>query len=151
MGDPVVVESWHLPRALSDEALRLLTSLPMEEIERRLRVPVEAEGEVALIAAWLRVTGELLNRRSDIQCRVDLRLFRRAALLLERQALRPVPVAERLPGPEDCDGYGHYWWFSFAELAWVFADLEYAKNRGYTHWLPAHRLPLPPLPEFDHD
>lgn len=39
MGDPVVVESWHLPRALSDEALRLLTALPMDEIERRLRVP----------------------------------------------------------------------------------------------------------------
>ena len=32
-------ESFHIPRALSDEALRLLTSLPMEEIERRLRVP----------------------------------------------------------------------------------------------------------------
>jgi len=34
-----VVESFHIPRALSDEALRLLTSLPMDEIERRLRVP----------------------------------------------------------------------------------------------------------------
>jgi len=39
VGEPVVVESWHVPRALSDKALRLLTSLPMEEIERRLRVP----------------------------------------------------------------------------------------------------------------
>lgn len=32
----VVSESWHIPRALSDEALRLITTLPMEEIERRL-------------------------------------------------------------------------------------------------------------------
>lgn len=46
MADPVVVESWHLPRALSDEALRLLTSLPMDEIERRLRMdgPAVPEG-----------------------------------------------------------------------------------------------------------
>lgn len=42
MVDPVVIHSWHLPRALSDEALRLLTSLPMDEIERRLLAPIPA-------------------------------------------------------------------------------------------------------------
>lgn len=37
-----MVESFHIPRPLSDEALRLLTSLPMKEIERRLLAPIPA-------------------------------------------------------------------------------------------------------------
>ena len=46
MTDQVVPESWYIPRALSNEALRLLTSLPMDEIERRLRMdgPAVPEG-----------------------------------------------------------------------------------------------------------
>jgi len=48
-----------------------------------------ADGEVAELVAWLRETGRLLSRRPDIQCRVELRLFTRAAELLQRQALAP--------------------------------------------------------------
>lgn len=40
-----MTESWHIPRALSDKALRLLTRLSMEEIERRLRMDGPAEHE----------------------------------------------------------------------------------------------------------
>lgn len=192
MGDPVVVESWYLPRALSDEALRLLTSLPMEEIERRLRMnepagrerptdeellrtyglakrdhnyegpiddwpnraeraavvaglravlarwgtaPQAADEEITELVAWLRETGELL--RSDIQYRFDLRLFYRAANLLEleRQAAvapvarlpedaqaiqpanrtilvpvpAPIPVSERLPEKSEMTDDGEVW------------------------------------------
>ncbi|MBU6280351.1 MAG: hypothetical protein KGN78_14015 [Actinomycetales bacterium] len=104
-----MTESWHIPRALSDEALRLLTSLPMEEIERRLRMdgPAGHEGR--------------------------------------EPALRPIPVSERLPGPEDCAGAGDCWWYSsfMDDSAWIIGDVEYGKRHRFRYWLPAHALPLP--------
>ena len=144
-----MTKPWHIPRALSNEALRLLTTLPMEEVERRLREPAPAaDGEVAELVEWLRVTGELLSRRSDIQCRIDLRLFARAADLLERQSLRPIPVSERLPGPGDCDERGRCWWYDMRrwQLAGPMEDSEEYMNvlaACFSHWLPAHALPLP--------
>lgn len=99
MGDPVVVESWHVPRALSDKALRLITSLPMDEIERRLLVPV----------------------------------------------LRPIPVSERLPEPKDCDAEGRCWWGDAGDDQFVpsWRLCEQPDDTHFTHWLPAHALPLP--------
>jgi len=47
-----------------------------------------------------------------------------------RPAVAPVPVAERLPGPEDCDDQGRCWWL--ARLPFPF-----------THWLPHWALPVP--------
>jgi hypothetical protein len=47
-----------------------------------------AESEVAELVAWLRETGQLLSRRPDIQCRVELCLFDRAADLLLQQERR---------------------------------------------------------------
>ena len=72
-----------------------------------------------------------------------------------RPAIEPVPVAERLPGPEDCDAYGRYWigqmydnddrnipnWelsyfgdFSHQEIIDAFSEVA---------WLPHHALPVP--------
>ena len=70
-----------------------------------------------------------------------------AAELLQRQALVPVPISERLPGPEDCDAEGSCWWWSNVDGSWYLrrplhpavvcpADLLQV-------WLPAHALPLP--------
>jgi hypothetical protein len=47
-----------------------------------------------------------------------------------RPAVEPVPVSERLPGPEDCDDKGRCWWL--ARLPFPF-----------THWLPHWALPVP--------
>ena len=60
---------------------------------------------------------------------------------LERQAA-PVPVAvsERLPGLEDCLDEGWAWFFS-PRVGWRQAVLPV--SAAYTHWLPAHALPLP--------
>lgn len=55
-------------------------------------------GEVGELVEWLRETGRLLSRRPDIQCRVELRLFDRAADLLERLA-SPACLALK-PSPE---------------------------------------------------
>lgn len=53
----------------------------------------------------------------------------RVADLLERLSPpQPVPVTERLPGPEDTDAEGQCWWYGDGE------DL-------ITYWLPAHSLP----------
>jgi hypothetical protein len=59
----------------------------------------------------------------------------------------PVPVAERLPEPGDCDVEGRCWWSTPPACGphrirpcWTF-DSEIME--GDTHWLPAHAIPLP--------
>ena len=75
----------------------------------------------------------------------------RAADLLEQRHPAPVPVAERLPGPEDCDAEGFCWWFSPADPSagtfgvaayWVLRKHE-PEDDFRTHWLLATALPLP--------
>ena len=152
-------KSWHIPRTLSYEALRLLTELPMEEIERRLRLEPAAveeqpsDQEVAELVAALRMDAECFAaEQPDLMQLTDKQLIR-AAALLERQSLRPIPVSERLPGPEDCNAQGRCWFGTYAsdvlEANWVFRKLAHQRHWD-THWLPANALPLPehpPLPE----
>ena len=50
----------------------------------------------------------------------------------------PIPVAERLPGPEDLNGIlEECWWYEHA--CWYLDTYQ----ANYTHWLPANALPLP--------
>jgi hypothetical protein len=49
--------------------------------------------------------------------------MRRALELWGRPAVEPVPVAERLPGPEDCDDQGRCWW------------LDRPLKNGPAHWM----------------
>jgi len=76
-----------------------------------------------------------------------------AQLLGERRpTIKPVPVAERLPGPEDCDAEGRCWWFNpgvkassnphIALSSWRLTHMLASKPMG-THWLPHHALPIP--------
>jgi hypothetical protein len=84
------------------------------------------------------------------------RVMRRTAELLTRYArptIKPVPVAERLPGPEDCDAEERCWWFTPADFSddvsvpsWhLDASPGPGQFRfyGYTHSLPHHALPVP--------
>ncbi len=70
----------------------------------------------------------------------------RAVARWDRPAIEPVPVAERLPGPEDCDGEGRcyawdgYWWLVRSA---VLEGDDAGAGEGYTHWLPHHALPVP--------
>jgi hypothetical protein len=64
-----------------------------------------------------------------------------------RPAIKPVPVAERLPGPEDCDAEGRCWLCGIVEGDWRLMDHS---NTGmpqlkycFSHWLPHHALPVP--------
>lgn len=71
-------------------------------------------------------------------------------------SLQPVPVSERLPEPEDCNDEGEVWaWRRFSRFSlekdidncdfWCLAYHKWLEGEdcGFTHWLPAHALPLP--------
>lgn len=57
----------------------------------------------------------------------------------------PIPVSERLPGPEDCDAEGRCWWLT-SECEGQFSWELLPNNElrwSWSHWLPARALPLP--------
>jgi hypothetical protein len=62
-----------------------------------------------------------------------------------RPAIEPVPVAERLPGPEDCTAQGWCWVLYRNFATWTLEPPlgQDGKHTGYTHWLPHHALPIP--------
>ena len=63
----------------------------------------------------------------------------------------PIPVSERLPGPEDCDAEGKCWWWypPVPEQTygyWAHEDdavPERAVDEQPSHWLPANALSQP--------
>ena len=61
---------------------------------------------------------------------------------------KPVPVSERLPGPEDCDAEGRCWMCGKVEGDWrlISTDNPGAPQLKYvfSHWLPHWALPVPP-------
>jgi hypothetical protein len=73
-----------------------------------------------------------------------------------RPTIEPVPVAERLPGPGDCDTEGECWWWhpdhkedEFSD-GWMLLKPKWADGHHdaddspvHTHWLPHHALPVP--------
>ena len=65
---------------------------------------------------------------------------------------QPVPVSERLPKPEDCNGDGEVWaWRRFDSEDmdngdfWCLAFCEWLEDEdcNFTHWLPANAIPTP--------
>ena len=80
----------------------------------------------------------------------------RAATLIEsgvltrlgRPAVEPVPVSERLPGPEDCDAEGRCWLLCRSASmnrtpTWRLVHRRSILDAPYTHWLPHWALPVP--------
>jgi hypothetical protein len=65
-----------------------------------------------------------------------------AKAVTKQPAATPIPVAERLPGPEDCDAEGRCWWFDSG--TWILLSFSQGFSWGrITHWLPANALPVP--------
>jgi len=72
----------------------------------------------------------------------------------------PIPFAERLPGPEDCNEDGFYWCCGYCcgyevdpeeRLLWTLSNqededfgLSSDQASRCTHWLPFHAIPLLP-------
>ena len=56
---------------------------------------------------------------------------------------QPVPVSERLPGPEDCDSEGMCWWWDEDDDMWRLRSEHRHWLLCWTHWLPHWALPVP--------
>lgn len=69
--------------------------------------------------------------------------FARAVLARYGSAPRPIPLAERLPGAEDCDAEGRCWWCDSIQWRWDFLIADNRKPSAYDHWLPAHAITTP--------
>jgi hypothetical protein len=101
--------------------------------------PQPADGEVAELVEWL---------RRSTGCADESFIDLRAADLLERLSPpQPIPVSERLPGPEDCDAEGRCWLCGKVEGDWRLLNPEKSGvpqlKYCFSHWLPAHALPVP--------
>jgi hypothetical protein len=76
-------------------------------------------------------------------------LLARVIAALNTPPLAPIPVSERLPGPEDCDDLGRCWWFApcaaipngWRSAGWGFYEGICAGED--THWAPHWAIPLP--------
>jgi len=81
---------------------------------------------------------------SDAMGQVGFEDAARAALARwSRPAIEPVPVSERLPGPEDCDAMRRCWWIEFDQQWFAAWTLDSVSPRRATHWLPHWALPVP--------
>jgi len=94
--------------------------------------------------------GAELDERYDVD-HGDVVLVRAALARWGTPAIQPVPVAERMPGPEACDERGRCWWYLQRNVVddpglpnWTL-DTYRANPRHWlqTHWLPHHALPVP--------
>jgi hypothetical protein len=102
---------------------------------------------------------------SEFKYELELEYRKARAVLARwgRPAIEPVPVSERLPGPEDCDAEGRCWLLTVEDeypqwrlhsiqgaqpggaMIWVPVDSDGAMvDCFYTsHWLPHWALPVP--------
>ena len=87
---------------------------------------------------------------ADMGAEDDLRTARAVLAHWGRPAIDPVPVSERLPGPEDCDAEGRCWFFHTSTIGgneWFLNQLpkvsEWYRWQSITHWLPHWALPVP--------
>jgi hypothetical protein len=65
--------------------------------------------------------------------------------IIPEPAIEPVPVDERLPGAEDCDGENQCWQWDPKSDAWVLYTSVGLRLRADVapYWLPHRALPVP--------
>lgn len=120
-----------------------------------------ADGEVAGLVEMLKGIAYWRLHGTDKPTPFDIRQadrITRAAELLQRQALVPVAVSERLPEPSECapwpkdsDASAWCWMGQKVDGGWEWeqrsAGYLVAFPGDFTHWLPAHALPQPEVRE----
>jgi hypothetical protein len=121
--------------------------VPIEEVIARLN---QAEARAALAAPEQGPTVmkivELADQIEDEGLgQVDL--VRRALTRWGRPAVEPVPVAERLPGPEDCDDQGRCWWLDRplknGPAHWMLRRQDDGLLIPFIAWAPHWAIPVP--------
>ena len=103
-----------------------------------------AAGEALVTDELVRQLRTKAATEKSNRCHYSAILLNRAADILERQHPQPVPVSERLPGPEDCDAEGRCWWYGEGGdmVGWTL-DAEGPSYYRAKYWLPAHALQAP--------
>jgi hypothetical protein len=76
----------------------------------------------------------------DVECDHVASIVRAALTRWGRPTIEPVPVAERLPGPDDLDDQGTCWMFHPVNLHYCLCRPD---PSVHTHWLPHHAMPVP--------
>jgi hypothetical protein len=120
-----------------------------QHLLQQLSAPAQppADGEVRELVEFLRRHGTVQEAANTHWAKPLLR----AAELLEQRHPTPIPVAERLPGPEDCiqRGNDHWCWGqerSFltgqAAARWRMMRVSSLEDEA-VGWLPANALPVP--------
>jgi hypothetical protein len=128
---------------------RALAALAQPEPEG----PTDEEWEALKERAWDRYRtvgyqGELFIYDRDFDTALDD--VRQKLAHYAHPTIEPVPVSERLPGPEDCDEEGRCWWGVPAGIAdpddervsaacWALVGAM----PNATHWRPHHAMPIP--------
>jgi hypothetical protein len=67
----------------------------------------------------------------------------RGAIKLFAQMPTPIPVEERLPGPEDTTDRNECWYWHPGEECWEMVPVVTYTVDEWTHWLPHWALPVP--------
>ena len=120
--------------------------IPIEEVIARLN-----QAEAALAAPEQGPTDEELYQFwfdhdlwDDDIGPGDVAAIARAALARwGRPAVEPVPVSERLPGPEDTTDRNECWYWHPGEECWEMVPVVTCTLDEWTHWLPHWALPVP--------
>jgi hypothetical protein len=119
-----------------EEIMGLMPQQMHDDLATAARAMAEQAGtDSRSITGSLRI---ILNRHA-----VDL--ARAVLARYGRPAITPIPISERLPGAEDCDGEGECWWFHPGddETGDFWTLYEGGTLFGDTHWLPHWAFPVP--------
>ena len=117
--------------------------------------PSELELEAIELKLWDKhrtkgYMGEEFMYDNDFSAALDE--YRAALARYGTPAIEPVPVSERLPGPEDCDAEGRCWIGMWNEIDgeqipdWELSTPAHYTWKGITAiscWLPCRALPIP--------
>jgi hypothetical protein len=111
--------------------------------------PVPEPGDVGELIAWLH--DHALNcrelGRNDWAAQVTSAADLLQQLSAPAPTVVPVAVSERLPGQGDCDDHQECWAWDTGAESWILEHYENCKL--FTHWLPAHAIPLPQAGEVE--
>ena len=131
-----------------------------ELMNRDYPVPPGLKHQVLCVLNELQAARDLATRL-DKDPNSIVEPYLQELLKLCSPTIKPVSVAERLPGPDDCDGKGRCWIFDPGDHVsgpvWAFEGSEefqwlktqdedkvqQASQRGRLTWLPHYALPLP--------
>jgi hypothetical protein len=131
-------------RALCEELVDALK----DENTYTIRIELIDRARAALAEQPVGPTDEDLYDLAEVFNGEPVAAMRHALELWGTPAIQPVPVSERLPGPEDWDSEGRCWMFDPCDRGWwayrpaLPSDGEIGRP-PWTHWLPHWTLPVP--------